>query len=474
MIDEVLDTIKEYGMLCENDKVIVAVSGGPDSICLLHILYSIREKFNLKLYAAHVNHCLRGEEADKDEEYVKEFCKKLGIECFAKRVDINKLAEERGLSSESAGRESRYEFFDELLKKLNAQKIALAHNANDQAETVLMRIIRGTGMEGLTGIKPIRGNIFIRPLINIKREYIEKYCMENNLLPRIDKTNLESIYTRNKIRLELIPYLQNNFNKDIVNVLNRLVSTIAVDNSYLEKISEERYNKYCEKKDEKVIIYKDAFNEDEAILNRILRKAIIRLKGDLYNIEKVHIKDILNLQVGSTGKRINLPGGITGINNYGDIELSFGEDLRKNFDDNKYFLYINKENIIEGLNLKVFLRLIQRDENIDFKEKPFVKYFDFDSPPKDIRLRTRRDGDRFTPFGMKGSKKLKDLFIDLKVPKEERDSIPLILFDEEIAWIAGYRISDKFKVNKNTKNILEITITKGDKNEGGHKKNNFR
>ncbi|SKA78692.1 tRNA(Ile)-lysidine synthase [Clostridium sp. USBA 49] len=465
MIERVLDTIKEYNMISQNDKIIVAVSGGPDSICLLHILYKLKEIFNITLYAAHLNHCLRGDEADKDEEYVKEFCNKLGIECFTKKIDINKLSKERGISSESAGREARYEFFDELLKKLEAQKIALAHNANDQAETVLMRIMRGTGMEGLVGIKPVRSNIFIRPLINIKRENIEKYCKENNLNPRIDKTNLESIYTRNKIRLELIPYLQKNFNKDIINVLNRLADTIIIDNDYLDKISKEKYNTYCENKAGKVIIYKGAFSEEKAILNRIIRKAINNLKGNLYDIEKIHIKNLIELQKCNTGKKINLPNGIIAFNNYGDIELTLGEKFRNKPDNDEYILYIDRENIIESFNLKVSLRLINKDEKINFKENSFVKYFDFDSAPKNIYLRTRRNGDKFTPLGMKGSKKLKDLFIDLKVPKEERDTIPIIVFDDEIVWIVGYRISEKYKINKNTKKILEIKITEGEKNE---------
>lgn len=465
MIERVLDTIKEYNMISQNDKIIVAVSGGPDSICLLHILYKLKEIFNITLYAAHLNHCLRGDEADKDEEYVKEFCNKLGIECFTKKIDINKLSKERGISSESAGREARYEFFDELLKKLEAQKIALAHNANDQAETVLMRIMRGTGMEGLVGIKPVRSNIFIRPLINIKRENIEKYCKENNLNPRIDKTNLESIYTRNKIRLELIPYLQKNFNKDIINVLNRLADTIIIDNDYLDKISKEKYNTYCENKAGKVIIYKGAFSEEKAILNRIIRKAINNLKGNLYDIEKIHIKNLIELQKCNTGKKINLPNGIIAFNNYGDIDLTLGEKFRNKPDNDEYILYIDRENIIESFNLKVSLRLINKDEKINFKENSFVKYFDFDSAPKNIYLRTRRNGDKFTPLGMKGSKKLKDLFIDLKVPKGERDTIPIIVFDDEIVWIVGYRISEKYKINKNTKKILEIKITEGEKNE---------
>jgi tRNA(Ile)-lysidine synthase len=233
LIDAVLKTIKENNMFDKGDRVIVAVSGGPDSITLLHILYKLREELSISIFVAHINHCLRGEESDKDEEYVKKFCENLNIEFSSKRVNIDEIAKVKNISSESAGREARYEFFKELRKKFSAQKVAIAHNANDQAETILMRIMRGTGTEGLIGIKPVRDAVFVRPLINSTRNQIEEYCLKNNLSPRIDKTNLEAIYARNKVRLQLIPYIQHNFNKDIINVLNRLSYTAKVDNEYL-------------------------------------------------------------------------------------------------------------------------------------------------------------------------------------------------------------------------------------------------
>lgn len=459
MTDKVLDTIKEYKMFNENDKVIVAVSGGPDSICLLHILYKLRDELKITLFAAHVNHCLRGEEADADEEYVGEYCKELGIECFSRKIDIKKLSIERGLSSESAGREARYEFFDELLGKLDAQKIALAHNANDQAETVLMRIIRGTGMEGLVGIKPVRSNIFVRPLINIKRESIEKYCEVNNLTPRIDKTNLENIYARNKIRLELIPYIKQNFNSDIITVLNRLSDTISRDNDYLDIISREKYKIYSDKKDSKVIIRKEAFLEHEAILSRILRTAVLDIKGNLYNIEKVHIYDLIFLQKSRTGKKITLPGDLEGINNYGNMEIRLNRDIKADADKKVHNL-VNKENYIEEFGINVCMRTVAKDSRVSFKDNENIKYFDLDKIKGDISIRTRENGDKFVPFGMKGSKKLKDLFIDLKIPQEERDRIPLVCFNDDIAWVVGYRISDSYKVDKDTKAMLEITIKK--------------
>jgi tRNA(Ile)-lysidine synthase len=383
----------------------------------------------------------------------------LGIECFSRKIDIKKLSIERGLSSESAGREARYEFFDELLGKLGAQKIALAHNANDQAETVLMRIIRGTGMEGLVGIKPVRSNIFVRPLINIKRESIEKYCEVNNLTPRIDKTNLENIYARNKIRLELIPYIKQNFNNDIITVLNRLSDTISRDNDYLDIISREKYKIYSDKKDSKVIIRKEAFSEHEAILSRILRTAVLDIKGNLYNIEKVHIYDLIFLQKSGTGKKITLPGDLEGINNYGNMEIRLNRNIKADADKKVHNL-VNKENYIEEFGINVCMRTVAKDSRVSFKDNENIKYFDLDKIKGDISIRTRENGDKFVPFGMKGSKKLKDLFIDLKIPQEERDRIPLVCFNDDIAWVVGYRISDSYKVDKDTKAMLEITIKK--------------
>lgn len=447
-------------MFSPGDKVIAAVSGGPDSICLLHILYTLQEELNIKLYAAHINHCLRGEEADKDEEYVKDFCRKHDIECFSRKIDINNLAKERGLSSESAGREARYEFFDELFKELGAQKIALAHNANDQAETVLMRIIRGTGIEGMVGIKPVRGNIFVRPLINIRRESIEAYCEENNLSPRIDKSNLENIYARNKVRLELLPYIKENFNSDIISALNRLSETISIDNNYLESKALKKYKIYCSNKEQKVIIDKEAFIEDEAILSRVIRLALKDVKGSLNNIEKVHIYDLIDLHRLGTGKKLTLPENLIAYNNYGNIEIGLSKIYVNNKNTKEYELTIGEDNYIEQFDINVSIRIIDKNEKIDFKEKDYVKYFNYDKLKEKITVRNRKEGDRFSPFGMKGNKKLKDLFIDLKVPKEERDNIPLICFDDEIAWISGYRISENYKVDKNTKNILEIKIQK--------------
>ena len=223
MIEKVIETIKKYNLIEDGDKIILAVSGGPDSISMLDILYKIQqnEKINFKIVVAHVNHMIR-EEAMEDAIYVKDFCEKRNIEFYLKSIDVKKIANNNKIGTEEAGRKERYKFFDELAKKINANKIAIAHNKNDNVETVFMHILRGTGINGLKGIEPKRG-MYIRPLIECERREIEEYCEENNLEPRIDKTNFENIYTRNKIRNVVIPYVQKEFNQNIIQTIDRCV-----------------------------------------------------------------------------------------------------------------------------------------------------------------------------------------------------------------------------------------------------------
>ncbi|WP_333860207.1 tRNA lysidine(34) synthetase TilS [Clostridium sp.] len=455
MIENVLSTIEENKMFDRGDKVIVAVSGGPDSICLLHILHVLKKRLGITLYAAHVNHCLRGEEGDEDEKYVKKICESLSIEVKSLKINVDLIAKEKKISCESAGREVRYNFFQQLKENLKAQKIAIAHNANDQAETVLMRIMRGTGLQGLTGINPIRDNIFVRPLICTTRDEIEKYCDNNNLQPRIDRTNLETIYSRNKIRLELIPYIQDNFNRDIITALNRLSDIIKIDNDYLNYISRERFKKYCEIKTQKVIIFKEAFMEDKAVLVRIIRMSLEAVEGNLKDIEKIHILSIMDVQKCSTGKKIMLPHNLVALNDYGNIVVKkYMEKSEKNCEV-QYELQMGF-NDISDIKSKIYINLTELKDYKYHKISRFVQHFDYDKIKGRITLRNRRKGDKFIPLGMIGSKKLKSLFIDLKISKDKRDKIPLICFGDNIAWIVGYRISELFKVDKNTKNILAI------------------
>lgn len=244
MYKKVMSYIKDNNLIKSGDKVLVALSGGPDSVCLLNILYNLKAELNIEIGAAHLNHLLRDKDAFEDEEYVKTLCKSLDIPCFVKRVDINKYSKDKKMSSEMAGRDARYNFFDDIVKDEGYTKIATAHNANDQAETILFRLMRGSGIEGLCGIK-VRRDKIIRPILCLSRKEVEEYIEINNLKPRIDKTNFEKIYNRNKIRLDMIPYIKENFNEDIIQTLNRMSVLLQKDNEFIENSARSFYEKHC-------------------------------------------------------------------------------------------------------------------------------------------------------------------------------------------------------------------------------------
>ena len=240
MKEKVLETIKNYKLIVDGDKIVLGVSGGPDSISMLNILNEIKNKklIDFEIVVAHINHMIR-KEAIEDEEYVKKYCEKQNIKYYIKRIDVQEIANTKKIGTEEAGRNVRYDFFEEILKKTNSNKIAIAHNKNDKIETIIMNVLRGSGISGLKGIEPIRDNKYIRPLIECERTEIEKYCEENKLEPRIDRTNFENEYTRNKIRNIAIPYIKQEFNPNITETINRLSEVIREEDSYMNKIAQE-------------------------------------------------------------------------------------------------------------------------------------------------------------------------------------------------------------------------------------------
>ena len=280
MEEQVLKTINKYNLIQSGDKIVLAVSGGPDSIFMLDILKNLKEKLKFEIIVAHVNHKIR-EEADSDEEYVKNYCEKNGIECYIKRIDVIKYANNKKIGTEEAGRKVRYDFFEELLTKTKSNKIAVAHNKNDKVETIIMNLLRGTGTLGLKGIEPIRDNKYIRPIIEIERDSIEKYCEENHLNPRIDKTNFENTYTRNKIRNIVIPYIQKEFNPNIIEGISRLSEIATEEDSFLNAITIEKYNSMLlETGEDEIILNLKLFNkQDNVIKKRIILYTISRLMG---------------------------------------------------------------------------------------------------------------------------------------------------------------------------------------------------
>ena len=452
-----LKFIKEKNIVKSGDKILVGLSGGPDSVCMLNLLCSIRDEEKIEVAAAHINHMLRGEEADKDEEYSKKLCESLGVRFFSKRIDINKYALETGKSSELAGREARYDFFDEIINKINFNKIATAHNANDQAETILMRIMRGTGLEGLGGIPVEREGKYIRPILFMKREEVEQYCKENNLNPHIDATNLERIYSRNKVRLDILPYMKNNFNPNIVETINRMALLLQDDNEFIEGEVNKAYKDNCFERENSIVISKNLFNIHSAIVTRVIRKALFAINKSNYDMEMKNIEDIIELSNLGTNKRVDLPKDIYAENVYGDIIIRKKEYIKNKLSNE---LTLNKKDILH--NEVIFDEYIINFDlvnNKDIKQEndELIKKFDYDKI-NNVTIRYRKDGDRITPLGMKGSKKLKDIFIDMKIPKEKRDEIPLIQFNDEISWIVGIKMSDKFKITKETKHILKVSV----------------
>lgn len=312
--EKVLNTLKKYKQIESGDKIVLGVSGGPDSISMLNILNEIKKEDNeldFEIVVAHINHMIR-KEAIEDEKYVKEFCEKEKIKFFCKRAEILKISQENKIGTEEAGRNIRYQFFEEVMKNEKANKIATAHNLNDNAETVLMNIIRGASIAGIKGIEPIRENKFIRPLIECSRIEIEKYCEEEKLNPRIDKTNKENIYTRNKIRNILIPLIEKEFNPNIVKALNRLSEIAKKENIYFDEIVQLKYREIAEEsnfrsKKEIILDLKKFNNENLVIKNRLILYTINRLVGSTNGIEKIHIDDIIKLCEKNIGNKFLKP-----------------------------------------------------------------------------------------------------------------------------------------------------------------------
>lgn len=306
--EEVLNTIKKYNMINEGDKIVIGVSGGPDSITLLNVLNKFKEKLNIKIYVAHINHMIRAE-ADEETEYVKEFCNRLDVEFFCKKIDAQEEAKKLKIGTEEAGRNIRYAFFEEVAKKVGANKIATAHNSNDNAETVLMNIMRGTSISGLAGIEKIRDGKYIRPLIRCSRKAIEEYCKQNNLQPKFDKSNLENIYTRNKIRNLLIPYIQKEFNPNIIDTINRLSDIAISEEQFINKIVENEYKKLLinANKNEIILDMKKFNMLDYVIKAKLILYTIEKVSGISAGIEKIHIDDIIKLCNNNIGNKFLIP-----------------------------------------------------------------------------------------------------------------------------------------------------------------------
>jgi len=444
-------------LIGQGDNILIALSGGPDSVFLFHNLRKLKDIISFNLYASHINHMYRGQDAMHDEEFVRDLCQKYGIRLFVKRKNMTEYARELKVTEEEAGRVLRYGFFNENLSQIGGGKVALAHNLNDQAETVLQRLIRGTGIDGLSAMSFQKGNL-IRPMLNVSRDEIMAYLHENNYQYCIDITNSQDIYGRNKIRLNLIPYLEKNFNPNIQATLSRMAEAMERDKKIIEKYIDVKFKELLkDRSDSRLVLDLNSLRAlDMGEKGRIIRRGIEELKGNTVNVEMKHVDSAISLMdAGKTGKKIDLTGGFTIEISYDNFIINKGLDKVPEFE---YNIALNEITHIKEVNKTLLARVFEAGtetwEDIEDKDSFCV---DFDLVKGSLTVRNRRPGDSITPCGMEGSKKVKDVFIDLKIPKEERDSRLIVADDENIIWLEGYRINDKYKINESTKKILKIS-----------------
>lgn len=439
MIDIVKSTCIREGLINKGDGIVVALSGGADSLSMLHCLIELKDEFDLKLIAVHLNHMFRGKLADDDEEYVKEICKKLGVECRTFQTDIDALSKKLSMSFEEAGRYERYRLFNMVMEEKGYSKIAVAQNKNDQAETVLMRIIRGTGLTGLKGISYMRDGYIIRPILDVERELIDMYCLENNLSPRVDHTNFQDIYFRNKVRLKLIPFLKENFSKSVMDSIVKIARLSADDDDFFDMTAKDKIVEAFEiDKDVYTTELQDFNSMHISLRRRIIRKIVENLLGDLNNFSYGVLNEIINMvDRGNHGANIC----------WGNLrfEVIYGKFIIKT---DKQLFY----------NWQFSYTILDIEDFTGYKEDNSTVYIDFDNIVGELFLRYRQDGDKFSPLGLNGKKKLKDYFIDKKVEKDARNNIPLICDDRGIVWVYSYAIDNRVKITGNTKKIVELKI----------------
>lgn len=453
--------IEQNHMIHQGDSVIVGVSGGADSICLLHILAELSPILKFRLTAVHVNHGIRGAAADADEAYVRERCAAWSIPCEVFCRDVPAYAKEHRISEEEAGRNIRREAFEETMRRYGGNKIALAHQMEDNAETFLLNLARGSRLKGLGGIRPVNG-VYIRPLLCAGRREIEEYLEKKGIAYCMDATNLEDTYTRNRIRGHVLPYLKERVNDRSVEHINSAMEELREIQDYLVGRTEEAYRRCIREKAGQYLVQKEELEKQEKLLrSRIVRRALVRMAGKEQDLEESHVRAVLELMEKQSGRRAVLPYGICAVRTYEGVLLTKTEACKGNSEEKEVFLNLlpdQKPAFVYG-KWKVFWRILQNAGNMDdIPKKKYTKWFDYDIIKQNVSIRARRPGDRIVIDGRGNSQKLKSFFINEKIPADIRPKIPLIAEGNQILWIVGYRQSKAYQVSKETTSILEITI----------------
>ena len=482
--------VRRHNLLPEGCRVLVAVSGGPDSVCLLHLLCGLQQELSIEIYAAHLDHQLRGEESDADALYVEKLAAGLDIPLTTGRQDVKAYQKEKRLSLEEAAREVRYSFLADAAEVIGADYIATGHTLDDHIETVLMHIIRGTGVRGLTGLKPFKEwklngrkvNI-IRPLLEISRSETAEYCRQHKLSPRQDSSNMSMSLLRNRIRQQLLPLLEE-YNPGVREALLRTAAAAADEVKYFDDEVSRLWQKVASEQEGVIALDKRALLSTHAALQRhFIRAAIEKLLGGLKDIETRHIEAVISALDKPAGRRLNLPYDLMFYVNYDHYLL--GRDLARLCPypviGGEYKLNIPGKTQLPGWIVKAEIEEYDRKtgktegapapsgkdiplpfskgkgiKGIGLKNSDFTACFDLEKTGTELNVRKRQPGDAFRPLGMDGIKKVNRFMIDEKVPQFWRGNIPVVCSPEQILWLAGYRIDDRAKVTEKTKKVLKL------------------
>lgn len=465
MLEQVQRTVEEFHMTDPGDKIIIGVSGGADSVCLLLVLQELTEELGIQLHVVHVNHLLR-REAEEEEAYVRSLCEKMGIPCTVFRKDMEAYARETGCSLEEAGRNYRYACFEQVRAEEQAQKIAVAHHQNDRAETVLFHMIRGTGMRGLGGIPAVRGRI-IRPLLQVSRREIEAYLEEKQILYYTDASNASDEYSRNRIRNQVLPLLVNLNEKAVSHITE--VSGLAQEYwTYVEMQAQELEPDFVTVHGDYQELKAEGFRKLPGLVQRhLVYRMLSRAAGSVRNLEQIHVEQLLNLLNQGAGRQISLPYGLVGIRTYGGLEVRTGTAGTEKETAAMAPVKIRIPGItpIEGIG-RLECTILNSIPNGEISKKTYTKMLDYGKINSTLCIRNPMYGDYFIVNRQGEHKKLSRFFIDNKVPREERESALVLAEGHRICWIIGMRISEELKITAETERILQVRFQyEGEENE---------
>jgi tRNA(Ile)-lysidine synthase len=474
LVKKIYEDMKSSGMLQGGEHLVMGVSGGADSMCLLYVLLALAPVMDLRLTVVHIHHGLRGEAADGDRAFVEKTCASEGIPCRSFQTDIRKMAESQHLSEEEAGRMYRYQCFEQIRAEVGADRIAVAHHMEDTAETVLMNLFRGSGLKGLSGIPAVRGEI-IRPLIHISRSEIEAYLSRNDISFRTDATNFETGYTRNRIRLDLMPYIKDNINQAAVSHIAETAMLAADISRYMEQQAQKVLREIAVFQADGLSCEMNASGWDKldiALRREVLRQVILQVTGQMKDIGAVHIEAVNQLFFKAVGRRIILPYGICAVKTYHSVRIErTGQALTSHKPADVRQIQQTEPLQIPGLypvgedGREVALSLFSMDKNKQIPKNLYTKWFDYDKIKNGLVLRYRQNGDYLVIRG--GFKKaLRRILVDEKIPQSCRDSMILLAEGNHILWIPDMgRISEYYKVTEATRRILSAEL-KENEDEG--------